>query len=1017
MSSKYNPQEIEPKWQGVWEKNKLHKADDEGKNKYYSLIEFPYPSGDGLHVGHVRSYTAMDIVARKRRMEGYNVLFPIGWDAFGLPTENYAIKTKTHPKDVTKTNTNTFRRQLKSLGFSFDWDREINTTDPEYYKWTQWMFLQFFEHGLTYKKNVPINWCLSCKIGLANEEVVNGKCERCGGEVEKRNKDQWLIKITEYAEKLLEGLKDVDYIPQAKLQQENWIGKSEGALLQFPISNSQFSIEVFTTRPDTLFGATYLVLSPEHSLLENNELGITNYEEVKKYVDKAKNKPEIERTAEDKDKTGVELKGVKAINPANKEEIPIFVADYVLVGYGTGAIMAVPAHDERDFEFSKKYNLNIRKVIEPVIIQESGPDAVRSDEKLIERDAVVAIIKHWSEDKYLCLKWKKLHWQGFVIGGIKDGEDVITTATREIEEETGYKNAKFVKKIDGVVHSKFYQFVKKVNRFAHFQGLYFELENEDHAEVADHELEIHDILWLTPEEVEEFLNVDDMRLIWDRLHEKSGVYTGEGILTNSGKFDGMDSEESKKKISKFVGGEEKIQYKLRDWVFSRQRYWGEPIPLIFCIKCEERIKNDELRTKEKFTEGELLNPGWFAVDEKVLPVELPDVENYEPTETGESPLASIDSWVNTTCPKCGGPAKRETDVMPNWAGSSWYYLRYCDPHNGKEFASMKKLKYWMGVDPVRSRARGKVASPKDRGAATSNGVDWYNGGMEHTVLHLLYSRFWNMFLHDIKKVPTSEPYKKRTSHGFILGEGGIKMSKSKGNVINPDSLVQEFGADSLRLYEMFIGPFNQTVAWDPRGILGPERFLRRVWEIQSRQMANKLTNESSLNNSRELFNEEDKELEGLLHRTIKKISEDIESMSFNTSISTLMVFANSCFEKESISKKTWETFLKILAPFAPHISEELYQLLENPDSQIRNPKFKSIHKEKWPKFDEKLAKEEAFELIVQINGKTRTTTNAPVGITESRAKELAEKQATKWLEGKEIKKVIFVADRLINLIV
>ena len=618
---KYNPQEIEPKWQKEWEKQKFFTTSDSSKKpfdsaqdkpKYYALIEFPYPSGDGLHVGHVRSYTAMDIVARKRRMEGYNVLYPIGWDAFGLPTENYAIKTGIHPKIVTKNNTDTFRRQLKSLGFSFDWDREVNTTDPEYYKWTQWMFLQFFKHGLAYKANVPINWCKSCKIGLANEEVVNNHCERCGGEVEKRNKDQWMIRITKYADRLLEGLKKVDYIERAKIQQENWIGKSEGALIKFKVQSfrrwrirlrrTKFKvedIEVFTTRPDTLFGVTYLVLSPEHLILANGKLQIANRKEVDAYIVSAKKKTEMERTAEDKDpstdsgyvKTGVELKGVKAVNPATKEEIPVWVADYVLAGYGTGAIMAVPDHDERDFEFAKKFNLPIREVIEPLFQEHTGPDAIRANMPILRRDTVIAIVKHWSENKYLCLKWKEVDWQGFVVGGIENGEDQSESAKREILEETGYKNAKFIKKIEGIVHSRFYHTLREKNHWAPSSGFYFELENSEKIEVSAKEQSTHEIHWIPMDEVKRFLNIPGMHILWDRLIGNHRVYTGEGILNNSGDFNGMDSEKAKREITKFVGGKTQVQYKLRDWVFSRQRYWGEPIPLVFCEHCAEKVQS------------------------------------------------------------------------------------------------------------------------------------------------------------------------------------------------------------------------------------------------------------------------------------------------------------------------------------------------------------------------------------------------------------------------------------------
>jgi len=806
--SKYNFSLVERKWQKIWEKNKIYAAKDFSKKpKFYGLIEFPYPSGEGLHVGHVRSNTAMDIICRKRRMMGYNVLYPIGWDAFGLPTENYAIKTGIHPKIVTKKNTDTFRRQLKSLGFSFDWDREINTTDPKYYKWTQWIFLQFYKHGLAYKKKMPINWCPSCKIGLANEEVTNGKCERCGAEVVKKEKNQWLLAITKYADKLLDGLKNVDYLEKIKTQQENWIGKSEGALLKFPIPNSQFPIEVFTTRPDTLFGATYMVLSPEHEIIRQLANRISNLKEVKSYIKKSKAKSDEERITEGKEKTGVELKGVKAINPANKKEIPIFVADYVLSSYGTGAIMAVPAHDERDFAFAKKFKLPIV----PVVANLSTSD-------------VANISKAGMNESYI----------------------------------------------------------------------------------------------------------------------------GDGVLINSGQFNGMSSAKAKSAITKFVSGKKQIQYHLRDWIFSRQHYWGEPIPIIFCEKCGE-----------------------VPVPEKNLPVKLPDVKNYKPTDTGESPLSAIIKWVNVKCPKCGSPAHRETDTMPNWAGSSWYFLRYIDPKNNKALADFKKLKYWMPVD-------------------------WYNGGMEHTTLHLLYSRFWNKFLYDIGAVPVSEPYQKRTSHGLILGESGTKMSKSRGSAVNPDGVVKNFGADAFRLYEMFIGPFDQAINWDPQGIGGCPRFLGKVWEIsQNKNISNEIENHN---------------LEKLLHQTIKKVGEDIESMNFNTAVSALMIFVNECYNSESIPLKIWEGFLRLLAPFAPFISEELWEKLGHKTS---------IHKESWPVYNKEKVKEDRFELVIQINGKVRDKVLVETNISQAEAGKLAlnQEKIKIWLKDKRVKKIIFVPNRLINIVV
>jgi len=796
---KYDFQKIEKKWQKEWEIKKLYKAKDFNiKKKWYSLVEFPYPSGQGLHVGHVRSYTALDVLSRKRRMEGYNVLYPIGWDAFGLPTENYAVKTGIHPIKVTKQNTDTFRRQLKAMGFSFDWEREVNTTDPEYYKWTQWIFLQFFKHDLAYKTVTKINWCPSCKIGLANEEVISGQCERCGTGVEEKEKEQWMLKITAYADKLLKGLETVDYLPEIKRQQENWIGKSEGSEIDFKIANTNEILKVFTTRPDTLFGATYMVVSPEHEIISKLKNKILNIQDVERYALEAKKKTEEER-AENKEKTGVEIRGIKAINPVNKKEIPIFAADYVLSGYGTGAIMAVPAHDTRDFEFAKKFKL-------PVII---------------------------------------------VISNGK-GDEVL-----------------------------------------------------------------------------------------------SEPYEGDGILVNSGSCNGMTIAEAKNEITKRVNGVKKIQYHLRDWVFSRQRYWGEPIPVVKCEKC-----------------------GYVAVPEKYLPVKLPNIKDYKPRDDGESPLASVESWVKTKCPTCGGPARRETDVMPNWAGSSWYFLRYIDPKNKKTFADAKKIKYWMQVD-------------------------WYNGGMEHVTLHLLYSRFWNQFLYDIGVVPTFEPYKKRTAHGMVLGEGGVKMSKSRGNVINPDDVIKAYGADTLRLYEMFMGPFNQSISWDSKSIEGVWRFLNRVWAIAQEKKFGKIC---------------DPKIEQIIEKTVKKVGDDIEKMAYNTAISSMMICINECQSADMISRKAWEKFLKILAPFAPHAAEELWYSLGNK---------KTIHISSWPEFDPNKIIEETFMLVVQVNGKTRATIEMNRGASEREAKDIALKHesVSRFTTGSTIKKVVYVPNRLINFVI
>jgi len=798
------------------------------------MVEFPYPSGKGLHIGHCRSYIGLDIVARKKRMEGFNVLFPMGWDAFGLPTENYAVKTGIHPAIVTKKNTVNFKRQQKNLGLSFDWSREINTTDPDYYKWTQWIFLQLFKKGLAYKSKMPINWCPSCKIGLANEEVVDGKCERCGAEVTKKEKEQWMLKITKYAERLIDDLSYVDYPRRVKISQKEWIGKSEGIEIEFKAGENK--IPVFTTRPDTLFGCSYLVMAPEHPLIEKIKNQIVNYKFIEEYIEKSKKKVERERISEDKEKTGVELKGIKAINPVNGREIPIFIADYVLMHYGTGAIMAVPAHDQRDFDFAKRYNLAVIKVIKPT---ETTETATENSSQLIEGKAGV-----------------------------------------------------------------------------------------------------------------------------------SQAYEGEGILINSGRFTGIKSERAREKITERLSkrglAKRGVYYKLRDWVFSRQRYWGEPIPMVKCKKC-----------------------GWVPVPEKDLPIKLPKVKEYKPTEEGESPLTKVENWVNVKCPKCGGPAKRETDVMPNWAGSNWYYLRYCDPQNDKKLASPELLKYWMPVD-------------------------WYNGGMEHTTLHLLYSRFIYKFLWDIGVVPKlvgPEPYRKRTSHGVILGEGGIKMSKSKGNIINPDEIVREYGADILRLYEMFLGPFKQAIPWNTKGLKGAKKFLEKVWKLADKTIVfqkNRIHCRESLGEEKK---KESQDLKRILQKTIKKVSENIDSLKFNTAVSSLMEFSNDWARNEdSLKKEDFKNFLKILSPFAPHFSEEVW---------IRAG-FKSIcSKAKWPKYEQKLIERETIILIVQINGRIRDKIETRTDIAKEEAEKigLSLEKIKKWTDGKKIKRTIFVPGRLINFVV
>ena len=803
MERVYNPKEIEQKWQKIWDDEKAFAAsDDYSKPKYYALVEFPYPSGQGLHVGHPRPYTALDIVARKRRMEGYNVLYPMGWDAFGLPTENYAIKNHIHPKIVTKNNVHRFKEQLHSLGYSFDWDREINTTDPEYYKWTQWIFLKLFKAGLAYKAQMPINWCTSCKVGLANEEVVNGHCERCGAEVIRKVKSQWMLKITEYADKLLEGLDHVDYIERVKVSQKNWIGRSTGAEVDFPIAGKEDKLRIYTTRPDTLFGVTYMVISPEHPYIEKFASEIKNLDEVKAYQEQAARKSDFERSELAKENTGVKIDGLTAVNPVNGKEIPIWVSDYVLMSYGTGAIMAVPAHDERDWEFAKKFNMPIIQVVE----SSEGP-------------------------------------------------------------------------------------------------------------------------------------VD--------VNEAAFVDVATGKLVNSGFLNGMEVAEAKKAIIEYLEkeniGTQKTNYKLRDWVFSRQRYWGEPIPIVHCDKC-----------------------GYVPLPEDQLPLELPDVESYMPTDNGESPLAAMRSWVETTCPCCGGPAERETDTMPQWAGSSWYFLRYTDPHNTEALASPEALKYWMPVD-------------------------WYNGGMEHTTLHLLYSRFWHRFLYDEKVVPCPEPYQKRTSHGMILGENGEKMSKSRGNVVNPDDIVNEFGADTLRTYEMFIGAFELSAAWSNEGVKGCRRFLERVWKLQEI-----VTDEAGYS----------KELETRMHQTIKKVSSDFETLKYNTAIAAMMSLINDFYKAGKVTRDEFKTLLILLNPVAPHMTEELWQIMNYGGR---------LYQTSWPTYEEAKTVESEVEIAVQVNGKVRATIKIAADISKEDAIAAGKAAVADKLTG-QIVKEIYVPGRLVNIV-
>ena len=975
MDKEYNFRKIEKKWQKLWENEKYGIADDfSEKPKFYSLIEFPYPSGEGLHVGHCMMYAATDAHARMKRMQGFNVMFPMGWDAFGLPTENYAIKNKVNPKEATIKNISNFKRQQIDFGCSFDYSREINTTDPKYYRWTQWIFLQFYKHAvidgklievadddittprLAFQAEMPVNWCPSCKINLANEEVIAGKCERCGEETEKRMQKQWMLRITSYADRLIKDLDTVDYEERIKTQQINWIGKSNGTSIRFNVKgqmldvkskDDNLSIEVFTTRADTLFGATFMAITPEHNLISNLKTQISNFKEVGEYVEKAKKKSDLERTDLEKDKTGVELKGIKAINPINNEEIPIFVADYVLSGYGTGAVMCVPAHDERDFEFAKKYKIPIKQVVAPDITYDKTPP--QDNLEWIERDAVESVVYNPKIDKYMCLEWKKFPWTCFITGGIDDGEDPVKAAKREIFEETGYKNVKLICQL-GRTRLRFHAAHKNCNRLGNFTGLLFELENDEREEPSEKEKEIHEVIWLSRKEITENRMICASLKYWLQvIDDKETAYADYGSLVNSGKFSKLDSKTAAKKITeklKEMGvGDFAVNYKLRDWIFSRQHYWGEPIPIVHCEKC-----------------------GVIPLNEDQLPLELPPVENYEPTNTGESPLAKIDDWVNTTCPKCGGRAKRETDTMPNWAGSSWYFLRYCDPNNDKEFASMEKLKQWMPVD-------------------------LYNGGMEHTTLHLLYSRFWHKFLYDLEKVSSSEPYKKRIAHGIILGNDGQKMSKSRGNTINPDDMIEKFGADTLRAYMMFIGPYDQESAWNMNGIQGVYRFVKKIWENFAK--ASEIETPKNIN------------LE--LNKIIKYATDDIEKFSFNTYIAKLMEFNNILTKEKNISKEVLKKFAIVFSPSMPYIAEELWQILGENNSIFVN---------QWPAFDQSVLKSEDIEIPIQINGKVRDRLHVSSDITDDELKKLALESGkiVELLKGAEPSKVIVVPKRLVSIV-
>ncbi len=940
----FDHKKIEAKWQTRWAAEKVYQTTEEpGKQKSYVLDMFPYPSGEGLHVGHPKGYIATDIYSRMKKMQGFSVIHPMGWDAFGLPAENFAIKHKIHPRGAVEKNIKHFKEQLAHIGFNYDWSREINTTDPEYYKWTQWIFLKMLEHNLAYQSDEPINWCPSCMTGLANEDLDGAVCERCGTPVEKKKLPQWVLKITEYADRLLKDLDTLNWPEHIKEAQRNWIGRSEGAYLDFALADREEKIRVFTTRPDTLYGVTYVVLAPEHSLVEAVLGQVQNTKEVRAYLAQVSKKSDIDRSAQGEEKTGVLLEGVKAINPATKEEVSVFIADYVLGSYGTGAVMAVPAHDERDFAFAKKYNLAIKEVVIPVLPDVSNPH--QPDKEIVYRRATINILFDPKKKKYLILKWKKQPWITYVTGGVEEGEDLVEAAKREIVEETGYTDVKFVRKLGGDAQAEFYAAHKGVNRVARNSMLYFELASDERVEIAQEESDQHEVAWVTKNELlKTKIQHSEAQLIIDRLFTGESAYTGPGVLVNSGEFDGRGNEDAMKDIVVVAGGEKTIQYKIRDWVFSRQRYWGEPIPIIHCEK-----------------------DGAVPVPYEDLPVLLPEVESYQPTGTGESPLAAVPEWVNTTCPKCRGLGKRETNTMPQWAGSSWYYLRFMDPHDADQLVSTKAEKYWAPVDV-------------------------YVGG-DHAVRHLIYARFWHKFLYDIGVVSTQEPFARLEFLGFILAEDGRKMSKRYGNVINPDDVVAEHGADAFRLYEMFMGPFENTTAWSTASIAGTARFIDRLVNLQDKVIDAAVA-----------------ELEVGIHQTIKKVSDDIEAFKFNTAISQLMILMNAIEKAGSVGKEQWLTVLRLLAPFAPHVTEELWEVNGQPFS---------IHQAAWPEADPSLLVATEVEVVVQVGGKRRGSVLLSPEASEEEALVAARAvpAVAAALGGAEPKRVVYVPGKILNLVV
>lgn len=941
----YDFKKIEEKWQAYWNKHRVFNAvTGDKKPKYYILIEFPYPSGAGLHMGHPRSYTALDSLARKRRMEGYNVLFPIGYDAFGLPAENYAIKNKIHPKKAVAENIKVFRKQLQMLGISFDWDRELATTDPEYVKWTQWQFLKFYEHGLAYKQKKLINWCTSCKVGLANEEVRGGRCERCGGEIIRKEKEQWMLKMQSYADKLIEGLEETEFVDRVKTAQINWIGKSEGVKIDFEIKGSKEKLKIFTTRPDTIYGVTFMVLAPEHPYIEKFASQIKNMDDIIKYREKTIKKSEFERLELNKEKTGVKIEGLMALNPITKKEIPLWISDYVMMGYGTGAIMAVPGHDDRDYDFASKYNISIVQVIAQIT------GTLRKEEK--EKKSIIAILFDSKNNKYLTLNWGDKGGRLFIGGSLKDSETSLQCALREIKEETGYTDVELISESFAINHH-YYAYNKEKAYNVKMVGFLFELKSfkQEELNLDTNEIDNFKIEWVDEKVIKKEVVDEAHFLLFNNLLDKR-PYLGEGIVINSPLINGIeDNAEAIRVMMEYLEnnnlGEKATNYRLQDWVFSRQRFWGEPIPMVYCVDC-----------------------GWVPVLKEDLPILLPDVPYYEPTSDGESPLATISDWYITSCPKCGQEAKRETDTMPNWAGSSWYWLRYMDPDNKEEFVSKEALNYW-----------GKV--------------DWYNGGMEHATGHLLYARFWHRFLYDIGLVPIKEPFKKRTAHGMVLGEDGEKMSKSKGNVINPNDIIREYGTDALRTYELFMGDYESDTAWSTNGLKGCKRFLDRVWKIQTKV---KKGPQYTAN------------LNHIIHQTIKKVDHDIEAMKYNTAISALMILLNEMDKQDHISQADLRILVTLLYPFAPHIAEEINELKE-----LGDPLAKST----WPEYDEALINKESYQLIIQVNGKVRGKEMANLNLNDKDIKELAFKNdnVRKFIKGRKIINTIIVPNRLINIVV